>query len=196
SVDVASLLLAVQNSSPTTKQKFHDALNIFTSSSATNSSPNISKIIGHSYSPSASSLLLTIDQEQPALEDSSDFTWGIPPSLIDLGRANLHIPLSMQTTAATRRLIQDDASLKRVAYYTKEGQKVMIIDRSQFPDERKMTLAEWHEAYVRNLFFLSEWYDKEIVERWARHYRFCSKQDDMTDLFPAILLFDIEERMS
>ncbi|KAH7910108.1 hypothetical protein BJ138DRAFT_988667, partial [Hygrophoropsis aurantiaca] len=197
SAQISQLVAAFSKCSPASQQKFKAALQIDPSTTIpTSTEPTSPKFTGHSYSPSASSLLLTTEQELPALADSSDFSFGIHNSLIDLGRASLHIPLSMHTSASTRKLFIEDSSLKRVTIHIKDNQKVFVIDRAQFPSERSLTLAEFHEAYARFLIFLETWYSKSIAERWSTHYRFCCKQEDMADIFPAILLFDVEERTS
>jgi len=124
-------------------------------------------------------------------------TYDVHPALSELAINMCHIPLTLLTTEATRRLFTEDSAIKKkqtVHRVTKA--KTWIIDISEFPKESEISIGDWHAAWRRFIFLMSKIAEKPVIKRWNDHYDFLSSQEDFDKDFSAILRFDIEQRTS
>jgi len=106
-----------------------------------------------------------------------------------------HVPLTLFTSTATKKLHMQDSMLKKVTiYHRTDGTKQRILDLSEFPDEADMDINKWYDAWHRFSAFIDKHADDNIKERWRKHFEFLKGQDEFENNFQAILRFDIEER--
>lgn len=134
-----------------------------------------------------SEILFSTSHELPALSSSIDFSYGIHSFIITLAKNKVHIPLTLFTSNATRRLHTEATSLKQNTVYNSSGVKCHILDLSQFPEELKIESVEWHEAWQHYMMFQDTYSDVEVTTRWREHYLLLSAHDDFHLNFPAIL---------
>jgi hypothetical protein len=159
-----------------------------------NSQNQALNLINNNTSALPSKILFSASHELPALSSSIDFSYGIHPFIVTLAKNKVHIPLTLFTSNATRRLHTEATSLKQNTVYNSSGVKCHILDLSQFPEELKIESVEWHEAWQRYMTFQDTYSDTEVATRWREHYLLLSAHDDFRINFPAILRFDIAER--
>ena len=166
-------------------------------------SPNSQKLIKEAINPSSSStiipssvpkILFSSSNDQPASSSTTDYGFGTHPFIIQLAQNKVHIPLSLFTTYSMNKLHKESTSIKQNVVYNSAGTKCHIMDLSLFPDETKMDIADWHEAWNRYHTFVDTHYNTIGSKRWRDHYIFLSKQDNFRLNFPTILKFDIEQR--
>ncbi|KAF8221664.1 hypothetical protein L208DRAFT_1326571 [Tricholoma matsutake] len=119
-----------------------------------------------------SKILFSTLHELPALPSSTDFSYGIHPFIITLAKNKVHIPLTLFSSNSTRKLHTEATSLKQNTVYNAAGLKCHILDLSQFPDESKINIADWHESWQRYMIFLDTHCDTEVATRWREHYLF------------------------
>jgi hypothetical protein len=119
-------------------------------------SPNSQKLIKEAINPSSSStiipssipkILFSSSNDQPASSSTTDYGFGTHPFIIQLAQNKVHIPLSLFTTYSTNKLHKESTSIKQNVVYNSTSTKCHIMDLSLFPDERKMDIADWHEAW-------------------------------------------------
>ncbi|KAN0081315.1 hypothetical protein V8E55_008939 [Tylopilus felleus] len=122
----------------------------------------------------------------------STYGLGTHSTIIDLANARQHIPLTIFTNDATKRL-QEGHSLKKVKS-TINGVAHHLLDLSLFPAEDKMDALTWQEAWRHYLTWLQDVCDAEVYLRWSWHYTTLSQDPDLHDNFDSILLFDIDMR--
>jgi len=123
--------------------------------------------------------------------------YDIHPAIPELAANLCHVPLTLLTSEATRRLFTEDSAIKKkqiIHRVTKA--KAWIIDISEFPKESEMSIGDWHSAWRRLLSLMTKIADKTISRRWSDHYDYLASQEDFAKDFPAILNFDIEQRTS
>jgi len=140
-----------------------------------------------------SRILFLASHELPALSSSSDFSYSIHPFIVTLAKNKVHLPLTLFTSNSTRKLHTETTSLKQNMVYNSLGIKCHILNLTQFPEEAKIDIVEWHEGWQWYLVFLDTHCEIEIATRWRDHYHFLSAHNDFHINFPALLQFDIEE---
>lgn len=119
----------------------------------------------------------------------------IPRPLIDLARSKVHIPLTLLTTAAIRRIHTDPSCVKMKKGLVMDDPKRSIMDTSSgFPIETSLLPGQFNEAYKNFLKLLTKVADKTIVQEFREHRDFLTERDDFNDHFDIILAFDIEIR--
>ncbi|GLB38818.1 hypothetical protein LshimejAT787_0506830 [Lyophyllum shimeji] len=141
-----------------------------------------------------SRILFSSTQELPALPSTTDFSYGIHPFIVTLAKNKLHLPLTIFTSRATKKLHTETTSLKQNTVYNSANTKCHILDLSQFQDEASIDIIDWHEAWQRYMVFLDTHCDIEVASRWRAHYHFLCAHDDFRLNFTAIREFDIAER--
>ncbi|EGN93583.1 hypothetical protein SERLA73DRAFT_78465 [Serpula lacrymans var. lacrymans S7.3] len=181
--NLTNLIAAFSQFSPDSQQKAQDII--------TNSVPNTSAITGQPISR----ILFTMANELPP-PLTSDFNYGVHPFIEQLACFNFHVPLTLFTTASTKKLHRETPFLKQVTVYNKQNQKLHALDLLQFPNERSMDATDWYEAWNRYTQYLDQYSDVPIAQCWKEHYTFLAKQEDFKRNFPAILEFNIEQRSS
>ncbi|KAH7903208.1 hypothetical protein BJ138DRAFT_976455, partial [Hygrophoropsis aurantiaca] len=179
---------AFQNMSPNSQNKM-SALFTLPSKAPT------PKIVSQTFSPSPRGLLFTLDQEQPALTGLTDFAYGIHAKILDLADTRGHLPLTLFTTTSTQLIFLDPGTLKHVTFYPSDGGlKKHVLDVSQFPLERNMSITEHNKGWARWKRFMRENYEEAIILRWEAHHNFLCSVPGFEANFQVILTFDIEER--
>ncbi|KAF8220545.1 hypothetical protein L208DRAFT_1333210 [Tricholoma matsutake] len=141
-----------------------------------------------------SKILFSASHELPALSSSSDSSYGIHPFIVALAKNKVHLLLTLFMLNATQKLHTETTSLKQNTVYNALGIKCHILDLSQFPEESKIDIVEWHKGWQWYLIFLDPHCDIKIATRWREHYLFLSTHDDFCLNFPVILQFDIAEQ--
>ncbi|KAF8230995.1 hypothetical protein L208DRAFT_1472460 [Tricholoma matsutake] len=129
-----------------------------------------------------SKILFSTLHELPGLSSSTNFSYDIYPFIITLAKNKVHIPLTLFSSNSTRKLHTKATSLKHNTVYNAAGLKCHILDLSQFPDESKINIADWHKIH-----------DLPGHTLWKEHYLFLCVHNDFCINFSAILLFNIAE---
>ena len=139
-------------------------------------------------------LPFNLDDDAPAITPDARV---IPISkLIDgLADSGFYVPLSMFTFESLCKF-QSQPHLVKTVKVHHNGQKLYILDVSQFPAESDMQPLEWYSAWDRYLEWIGR-RDGPVMKRmWSCHFRFLARKNEFAKNFPAILLFDIETRSS
>jgi hypothetical protein len=114
-------------------------------------------------------------------------------NLFDRGQ---YIPLTLFTSKSMKRLHQDPSScVTKNVSIPNEGNKIPVLSVAPFGEEKDMSIPDWHEAKANYRIFLLEAFDDEVAGRWIRHHEFLASIDDFEKSFPAIVRFDISERI-
>ncbi|KAF8960244.1 hypothetical protein BDZ97DRAFT_1760880 [Flammula alnicola] len=139
-----------------------------------------------------SSVLFSEEAERPSPSTTGEHKFGVHPEVIRLAECKQHIPLSL-FLAESQKLLFLKPGLSREQLIL-NGSKVYIIKIDQFPEESKMDPTDWMEAWANYLTFLEAEASDGVFRRWLNHFKFLSSHKDLRQNFPAILLFDIEQR--
>ncbi|KAI6036030.1 hypothetical protein BKA83DRAFT_4020682, partial [Pisolithus microcarpus] len=133
-----------------------------------------------------------LDEDAPVI--TSDATMLPVSNLIDnLANSGFHVPLPLFSYSSLYKLQNQPLAVKTVKVHQK-GQKVYILDTSQFPSETEMLPVDWHSAWDRLLEWIGTREGRIKKRMWAYHFRFLARKENFVENFPVILRFDIEIR--
>lgn len=119
----------------------------------------------------------------------------IPRPLLNLAKAKVHIPLTLLTNVALRKMHEDPGCVKLKKGLVLNDPKMIVMDTSVgFPLESTITADVFFEAQSNFLKLLELIADDIVVNRFIGHRTFCMSRDEYTSNFPAVLRFDIETR--
>lgn len=129
------------------------------------------------------------------LASGTDGLFEIPRPLLNLAKAKVHIPLTLLTNAALRKMHEDPSCVKLKKGLVLNDPKMIVMDTSNgFPHESTITADVFFEAQSNFLKLLNLIADDVVVARFKGHRKFCMSRDEYTSNFPAVLRFDTETR--
>lgn len=133
-----------------------------------------------------------LDEDAPVI--TPDATMLPVSNLTDnLADSGFHVPLSLFSYSSLYKLQNQPLAVETVKVHHK-GQKVYILDTSQFPSETEMLPVDWHSAWDRLLEWIGTREGRIKKRMWACHFRFLARKENFAKNFPVIFRFDIEIR--
>ncbi|KZT08988.1 uncharacterized protein LAESUDRAFT_757172 [Laetiporus sulphureus 93-53] len=118
----------------------------------------------------------------------------IPPAIVKLGLARVHIPLTLLTPSAIRKIHQYPTSVKTKKVLTYAGQKLDLLDLSAWPDESSLPPERFFEAWQNMLKIYARIGDDTVTNRFQTHFGYILALPDFAEDYKAILRFDCEVR--
>lgn len=119
--------------------------------------------------------------------------------IIDLGavhglRAPLHIFTNQNLLSISR---SSSLYMKKQTDGHGKSATFLYVDHEDFGSEAGLSLVLWNESWVNYTKYVSEGSEpgSGIPERWGGHYRRLATRPTIEKEFPAILEFDIEQRV-
>ncbi|KZT12309.1 uncharacterized protein LAESUDRAFT_754780 [Laetiporus sulphureus 93-53] len=128
------------------------------------------------------------------IDASEQAGFEIPPAVLKLASAQIHIPLTLVTSNAIRRMHLDPTSLWTRKLTTNSGSRVDIIDLARWPEEESLPVGLFTEAWKNLLKVYRKLADKEIIELFQTHYDYITSLLHFYRVYKAILRFDCEVR--
>ncbi|KZT05721.1 uncharacterized protein LAESUDRAFT_212352 [Laetiporus sulphureus 93-53] len=130
-------------------------------------------------------------------ERSSDlfqvYSLKVPPAILMLAAARVHIPLTLTTTDAIRKMHHDPTAIKTKKVVTADGQRMYLLDVSAWPDEASLPPELFGQAWHNMLKVYTKIGD-EVAERFRTHLDYLLALRDFVKDYKAILQFDCEVR--
>ncbi|KAG1728441.1 hypothetical protein EDB19DRAFT_2027980 [Suillus lakei] len=123
-------------------------------------------------------------------------TYEIPRPILNLAKAKIHVPLTILTPSALRRIHQEPSCIKMTKGLVLDDPKQIVMDpaSSGFPPESSLPAEEFNEASANFIKLMRMIADPITVQRFVDHRAFCTDRDDFSANYRSILAFDIEIR--
>ncbi|KAH6907106.1 hypothetical protein BKA70DRAFT_1223931 [Coprinopsis sp. MPI-PUGE-AT-0042] len=190
--DISAVIGAIQSFSPRTQKRFAKTFIKDVEGQDGSSKPSPTPVIPPQF-------ILSSSADMPSVEFmDSEVTFD--PAYAETMRLRYYLPL----TAFSLNVLKDAAfcpDFKYVNVYCnvfstsdpsgKDKDKDRVLDPKQFPDEKKMTLAQFHECYHYFLEFLSKYRDSNTHKRFHTHYSIITTRGQTTTNFEDVLEVDI-----
>lgn len=143
---------------------------------------------------SSSTEPLTFKDSETHITQSGHAGTEIPRPILNLAKAKIHVPLTLLTLAALRKIHLDPSCVKMKKGLVLDDPKKSVMDTSTFPVETSLQADHYYEAYSNFLKMMALIADAATVKRFVEHRDFCLSRDEFTSDWSAVLNFDIEIR--
>ncbi|KAG1855977.1 hypothetical protein F4604DRAFT_1932124 [Suillus subluteus] len=180
---------------PTTRKLVHSISGI-DEPTPTVPDSRISPLVPATSSPIISNDAYTFTESNTRITSSLESTYEIPRPILNLAKAKIHIPLTVLTPSALRKIHQDPSCIKMMKGLVLDDPKLSVMDAasSGFPLETSLLADQFNEAFGNFIKLMRQIADQTIVQRFIDHRAFCTERDDFSENYRAILAFDIETR--
>lgn len=148
--------------------------------------------------PSSSSTTIndpyTFTKSNTKVASSLESTYEIPRPILNLAKAKIHVPLTVLTPSALRRIHQEPSCIKMMKGLVLDDPKMSVMDAasSGFPPETSLPGDQFNEAFGNFIKLMRQIADPTVVQHFVDHRAFCTDRDDFSENYRAILAFDIE----
>lgn len=167
---------------------------------ASNATPSSQTVAG----PSNGSNLVEVPEEVQGITlsftkdpgDLFDHKLRAHKSVVALLVNGHHLPLTLCTTSAMKRMTTDPSCIRYQKQWDSKGVRKELLDANTWPKETNMTREEWRDGWTNFLAILRKVADANIVDMFQEHYDYLCASEEMAGVFPAVLEFDIEIRQT